>query len=160
MRSLPLALALGIVASATCSPVHAADTDTKSLVVSAQFRPRTALKVSTQILRFDVDPVAGTAIAAVDFSAAARTHEGGEVMLSVEPMRAIKGPGGAADVEAAVTFAGEGEGTLPGELRSVAPAIAARWTGSGVRTGRLTFSLRAAASGTYTMPIRFVLTAP
>jgi hypothetical protein len=160
MRSLPLALAFGIFIAAAPSSVHAEDTDSKSLVVSAQFGSRTSLKVSTQVLRFEMDAATGMAVAAVDFSAAARTREGGEVMLSVEPLRAIKGPGGAADVETALSLEGQGDGTVRGQLAKVGPSVAARWIGSGFRTGRLLFSLHTSSPGTYTVPVKFVLTAP
>jgi hypothetical protein len=38
--------------------------------------------------------------------------------------------------------------------------VAGRWIGSGLRTGRLTFALRSAVAGTYSLPVRFVLSAP
>ena len=81
-------------------------------------------------------------------------------MLSVEPVRSLDGPGGAADVESSVSLAGQGEGTLTGAVGFAGPTVAGRWVGSGLRTGRLVFSLRVAASGRYTLPVRFVLSAP
>jgi hypothetical protein len=80
--------------------------------------------------------------------------------LSVEPLRAIDGPGGAADVETSLSFQGSGDGTLAGPLSPDTQAVAGRWLGSGLRTGRFVFSLRAAAPGSYTVPIRFVLSTP
>jgi hypothetical protein len=59
-----------------------------------------------------------------------------------------------------MTFAGEGDGLLAGVVVNGAAAVAGRWTGSGLRTGRVLFSMRAAAAGTYTVPVRFVLSAP
>lgn len=132
--------------------------DTKSVVVTATFDSRTSLRVSSQLLQFDV--VDGEAVAAIDFSAGARTRSGGEVVLTVEPARAAEGPGGAADVETSVTFAGEGDGTRSGALSSSSPAVAGRWNGSGLRTGRMVFSLRSAAPGSYSLPVRFVLSTP
>jgi hypothetical protein len=82
------------------------------------------------------------------------------VVLSVEPLRAFDGPGGAADVVTAVSFSGVGEGTTSGALVQSQPSIAGRWTGSGLRTGTLVFVLRAAAPGTYLLPVRFVLSTP
>jgi hypothetical protein len=144
---------------ASVSPAVAAESSTGSVVVTAQFSSRTSLKVSSELLRFDVAAPDQAARAAVDFSAGARTHSGSEVMLSVEPARALQGPGGDADVDSSVSFVGEGDGTL-GSTGLAGPTVAGRWAGSGLRTGRLLFSLRAAASGSYTLPLRFVLTAP
>ncbi|OFW07272.1 MAG: hypothetical protein A3H96_17275 [Acidobacteria bacterium RIFCSPLOWO2_02_FULL_67_36] len=139
---------------------HASDTANSTVVVTAQFSTRTSLKVSTELLRFDVaDPAqAGTAV--VDFSAAARTPSGADVVLSVEPLRGIEGPGGAADVDAALSFSGEGAGTLAGAIDVSRPSVAGRWSGSGMRTGRLVFALHATAAGSYTLPVRFVLSVP
>ena len=77
-------------------------------------------------------------------------------MLTVEPVRQLEGPGGAVEV----SFSGEGEGTLDGALSERTPTVVGRWTGSGSRSGRVAFSLRAAAPGDYDVPLRFVLTAP
>ena len=128
--------------------------------MTARFDSRTSLSVSTQRLQFQVVNPDEPVTAIVDFSAAARTFAGGEVVLSVEPTRSLDGPGGAADIESGLTFTGEGEGTLGGVVRGDAPAVAGRWIGSGTRTGRLLFTLRAAAPGNYSVPVRFVLSAP
>jgi hypothetical protein len=39
-------------------------------------------------------------------------------------------------------------------------SIAGQWAGSGVRRGRLVFTLHAASAGAFNVPIRFVLSAP
>jgi hypothetical protein len=161
MRSLlTVAASFFIAVVAFGTPAAAAETATGSVTVTAQFGSRTSLKVSTQVLQFDVARPGDPATAVVEFSAGARTRDGGEVVLSVEPMRAIDGPGGAADVDAALTFAGDGAGTLSGALDAAATSVAGRWSGSGLRSGRLVFALRASAPGTYTVPVRFVLTTP
>ena len=160
MRSLPLAAAL--VAAAVLgapAPAAAASEAKASVVVSAVFGPRTSLNLSTEVLRFDVTSPGRPAIVALEFSAGIRTHSGAEVMLSVEALRALDGMG-AADVESSLTFVGEGEGTSAGTVDPKALAVAGRWQGSGHRTGRLIFSLRTAATGTYTIPVRFVLSTP
>jgi hypothetical protein len=159
MRILPL-VAVVVAAAGTASRVSAAEAVSTSLVVSAQFSSRTTLRVSTDLLRFDVGGPGEPATASVDFSAGARTHTGAEVVLSVEQLRSVDGPGGAADIESAISFAGEGAGTLDGALAASTPAIAGRWSGSGLRQGRLVFALRAGASGSYSVPVRFVLSAP
>ena len=146
------------VALALAAPVAASEHDAATVVVTASFTSKTSLRVSTELLRFEVTD-SGAASVAVDFAAGARTRAGGEVVLTVEPVRALEGPGGAADVETAVSFDGVGEGTHSGALAS-APSVAGRWSGSGLRTGRLQFSLHSNVAGTYTLPVRFVLSAP
>ena len=153
----------GVVAAnvlAAASTVSAAETATASAVVSAQFSSRTSLKVSTDLLRFEVAGPGQPATAAVDFAAGARTQAGAEVLLSIEQLHAVEGPGGASDLESSVSFAGEGAGTLAGALIAAGPAVAGRWIGSGLRQGRLVFALRAGASGNYMLPVRFILSAP
>jgi hypothetical protein len=158
MRSLFVAL---IVLAALAAPsVVAAERsiDTKSIAVSATVGTRTSLTVSSHVLHFDATSP-GECVEFVDFVAAARTRAGGEVLLTVEPLSG----GEALDGRGAVTsvsFAGEGEGALAGAMTAMAPSVAARWHGSGRRTGRVTFSLRAAVPGRYTFALRFVLTAP
>jgi hypothetical protein len=139
--------------------VASADTVSRALTVSATFSSRTSLKVSADLLRFDVAS-GQTATASVEFSAGTRTQSGAQVVLSVEPLRGVEGPGGAGDVETSLSFAGQGEGTLGGMLRATGPTVAGQWIGSGMRHGRLVFALQADASGTYTVPVRFVLSAP
>ena len=162
MRSLLFSFA-AVSLSWLALPVSVAGepaSDTRTLTVTAAFNNRTALRVSTQMLQFDIaDPAEGS-IAIVDFSAAARTRTGDEVVLTVEPLAAVDGPGGAADVETSLTFAGEGNGALSGALTGDRPAVAGRWQGSGSRTGRLIFTLRGAVPGRYVLPVRFLLTTP
>jgi hypothetical protein len=157
LRSLVPPVAAFLLLS-TAGSVWAAENATGSLSVTAQFSSRTSLRVSTELLRFDVPNTGETATAAVDFSAAARTHSGSDVVLSVEPVNGVGGPHGAA--ASSLNFVGEGEGTSSGTLCDASATVAGRWVGSGLRTGRLVFSLRATASGTYTLPLRFVLSAP
>jgi hypothetical protein len=137
-----------------------ADETRATVVVSARFSSRTSLKVSSQVLQFDVRTPSQPATAVIDFSAGARTERGADVVLSIEPMRATTGPGGSADVETSLRFAGEGEGLGQGALHAQAPAIAGRWSGSGLRTGRIVFSLVAAAPGSYQLPVRLVISTP
>jgi hypothetical protein len=140
--------------------VHASDTDAKSVTVSVQIASRTSLKVSAQLLQFDVTDPDREAVATVDFSAGARTRQGEEIVLTLEPMRAIEGPGGAADVDTMLRFSGDGDATLSGSVHPAMPTVAGRWMGSGLRTGRVSFGLRAPVPGTYSVPVRFVLSTP
>jgi len=138
----------------------AAESATASVVVTAQFASRTSLKVSTEWLQFDVTTADQSAVAIVDFSAAARTRQSGEVVLTVERAGALSGPGGAADVGASLTVSIRGDGGPDGALDRSAPIVAGRWIGSGRRTGQLAFSLRSSVPGVYSLPVRFVLSAP
>jgi hypothetical protein len=149
-----------LVAAVGVPAVAAADQSAASLVVRAQFSSRTSLKVSARVLQFAVAEPGQVAQAVVEFSAGARTGTGSEVVLSVDASRTIDGPGGAADVDTALSFTGEGAGTLGGDVSTRSPTVAGRWSGSGLRSGRLVFSLRAGAAGTYVLPVRFVLSAP
>jgi hypothetical protein len=151
---------VALVCAAAAPPVHGSDSANGAVVVTARFGARTSLTVSTRVLHFDVANPSEAVQAEVDFAAGARTSAGAEVVLSVEPEQAVSGPGGAADVETSITFAGEGEGTMAGTVDASSPAVAGRWTGSGRRTGRLIFSLRAGAAGSYTLPVRFILSTP
>jgi hypothetical protein len=129
-----------------------------NLSITAQFAPRTSLKVSSELLQFDV--AQGTAMTTIEFSAGARTPSQGEIVLSVEPLRGLSGPGGAADVDAAITVSGDGEGLLSTRLDSASTTVVGRWHGSGLHRGRLVFTLNAPAAGAYSMPVRFVLSTP
>jgi hypothetical protein len=134
--------------------VEGAETTSSTVAVVAGFGTRTSLRVSSQLLQFAVSEPDVPAVAVVEFSAGARTQTGADVLLTIERLPSIDCPEGSA-----VTFAGNGPGTGAGTLAAAGGTLAARWTGSGLRTGRLTFVLRA-APGTYTIPVRFVLSTP
>ena len=143
-----------VALAATPPGVEGAESTSSTVAVVAGFGSRTSLKVSSQILQFAVTDPEEPAIAVIEFSAGARTQAGAEVLLTVERLPSMDCPEGTL-----VMFAGEGRGTTAGTLDAVGPTMIARWTGSGLRTGRLTFVLRA-APGSYTVPVRFVLAAP
>ena len=134
--------------------VEGAESTSSTVAVVAGFGTRTSLKVSGETLQFAVAEPDAPAVAVIEFSAGARTQAGAQVILTVERL-----PGPDCPEEALVTFRGDGAGTVAGTLGAAGPTPVARWTGSGLRRGRLTFLLRAGA-GTYTLPIRFVLSAP
>jgi hypothetical protein len=148
---LALAAVVGLAA-----PSLAADSTSASatVVVNANFSTRTSLKVSSQVLQFAVPSGDETSRVEVDFIAAARTRAGGEVILMVESFGPLD-DGSATEVR----FAGQGQGASGGTLAVNAATPVARWIGSGLRTGRVTFTVRAVA-GTYTVPVRFLLAAP
>ena len=140
-------IAVGVLLGAPPS-VLAAESATASVIVNVRFMTRTSLRVSTEVLRFDVTRPDEPAVASVDFSAAARTQPGGEVVLTVESLQAVDG-----------SISLRGEGTV-GVLAPARPVVAGRWIDSGSRAGHLEFALCSAAPGTYTVPLRFVLSAP
>ena len=75
------------------------------------------------------------------------------VVLSIEPIALNPVP-------PTLSFSGEGEGTRSGMVAGDRLSIAGQWSGSGVRQGRLVFTLRADAAGAFNVPIRLVLSAP
>jgi len=149
-------LTLALPASAAAAEDHA----TTSVTVNVNLAPRTSLKVSSRMLQFDVTQPGEAATAALDFTAGARMPSGSDVVLTVEPLRGLDGPGGAADVETDLTFSGEGDGVLAGSIAMSQSTVVGRWQGSGLRAGRVIFKLRANAAGNYSLPVRFVLSTP
>lgn len=159
---MPIVVALFGLSALIAAPgvCAGAESSAASVTVTARFSTRMSLKVSTELLRFDVTGPGQAPEAIVEFSAAARTAQGGEVLLTVEPAAPLNGPGGASDVETALTFSGLGDGLGTGELLRSAPTVAGRWVGSGLRKGRLVFTLRASVAGVYSQSVRFVVSAP
>jgi hypothetical protein len=161
MRTLPAILAsLGLLLVVPVSRADAGETATAAVRVEVHIAARTSLKVSSQVLLFNVLEPGGAATASIDFGAAARVAAGDDVVLTVERLSDAEMPGDAADVEPMVTFAGEGAGVVAGTIRCDTPAIAGRWRGSGKREGRLVFRMQAPAAGNYSVPVRFVLSIP
>lgn len=154
-------LHLTVLALAICVRAAAAeDVASKQVTVNVNLATRTSLKVSSRVLQFDVRQPGGIDTAALDFTAGARMPAGSDVVLTVEPLRAIEGPGGVADVDADLTFTGEGQGMLGGSIGSAHSTVVGRWQGSGLREGRVVFTLRASATGSYSLPVRVVLSTP
>ena len=163
MNRRQVAFVLFVVGSslvASAVRTDASETVTATVSVSAAVATRTSLQVSDDVLRFDVADEATVATASVDFSAGMRITSSSDIMLTVEPIGSLEGPGGAADVETSISFDGVGDGTRAGRLIAAGPSVAGRWHGSGLRQGRLQFTLRAAAPGRYVVPVRFVLSTP
>jgi len=165
MRAISRSLAIVAIGLSVwrSSAAPAAATRTAMVTVRAEVGACTSLHASVSMLRFEVS-LAGTESAppvTVEFRAAARTKDRADVLLTVEPAGVLEGPSGAADAEMAVVFTGEGDGTESGVLNAAGPQVAARWTGGGVRQGRLTFTFSGPiAPGTYLLPVRFVLSTP
>jgi hypothetical protein len=139
----PLCVALAAVAGS------GPQVSTHSLTATASFAPRTSLTISTPTLRFVVTDPAMPAYATIDYSAAARTLANGEVAL----MMRVDG-----DVppDGVLSISGGSDGVVVGEVAPRHDVAAARWAGSGMRTGRLTVAL-SARPGTYDIPVTFFL---
>lgn len=159
MRNSRLLLMVPVLALCA-SGAAAEDVATGNITVNVTVAARTSLKVSSRVLHFDVTQPGAVATAAMEFSAGARLSSGSDVVLTVEPLRGLDGPGGAAGVETALDFVGEGDGMLAGSIAMARSTIVGRWQGSGLREGRVIFQLRADAAGTYSLPVRFVLSTP
>jgi hypothetical protein len=102
----------GVVAGLLMVAVNAsaAETACASMTVVATFSSRTTLQVSSDLLEFNVVSADVPATASVDFLAAARTHAGGPVVLSIEPVH----PASSAARFSSLTFNGDGVGTRSG----------------------------------------------
>ena len=124
---------------------------TQSVSATVSFAPRTALTVSTRVLRFVVTDAMTPATASVEFSAAARTSTDGSVALMAEPTGMVGLSSGVS-----LEIVSGPDGIVPGTVSSQQRVVAGRWTGSGVRSGRITFQLRA-QPGRYDIPLALLL---
>jgi hypothetical protein len=148
--SLAVGACLAIVAHVTASESTVART---SILASANVQPRTSLAVSTDVLRFEITDPYQDAEAVVTFSAGARASASSEVLLAVSA-NPIGAGGSTSDAELTVSSGANTQPIVGGER-----AIAAQWTGGGLRSGQLRFRLRA-APGTYVIPVRLQLIVP
>lgn len=131
-------------------PAAASETAIASVMVHVDVCSRTSLRVSSDVLQFTVLDDGASSVATVEFNAAARVPAGADLVLTVEalPLRSTVESGGSVALST-------GQVLTPSQ-----PAVAARWQGSGVRAGRLLFTLRGGEPGAHTLPVRFVLTTP
>ena len=153
MRGL-LSLAASVLLVGSGQLTAMSDTTTKAVTAHAQVLSRTSLTVSSHVLQFMVPERGQAAVASIDFVAGIRSPMGAEVVLTVEAA-AIDGVPPASRI----TFSSGGDGSLTGAM-APQPVVAARWMGSGRRSGRIAFALHGVAPGTYAIPVRFVLSAP
>lgn len=160
MRSRRVCILALVAAALGTGTGWAEDVARATVHVNVQVAARTSLQVSSELLHFDVARPGDAATVAVDFRAAARTAGASDVMLTIEPLHGLEGPGGAADVDASLSVSGEGDGLVSGDVRAAQTTVVGRWQGSGLRRGRLVFTLRANAPGRYAMPVRFVISTP
>lgn len=152
MRGIVALAVTAVLASGADHPAAASEKTTRVVTAHAEVAARTSLTVSSEVVQFSVTKPGQPATATIDFVAGVRTRAGAEVVLTVEAATL--------DGDARITLAGDGDATLHGAMMAARPSVAARWVGSGRRTGRLTFALHAAAPGTYTVAMRVVLSAP
>src|SRR6185436_134914 len=114
----PVSVVAGLLTVAVNA--SAADTACRSVTVVATFSSRTTLQVSSDLLHFDVTSADAPATASVDFVAAARTHAGGPVVLSIEPVRPADSEGAASSL----SFNGEGAATKSTAVSADTPTVA------------------------------------
>jgi hypothetical protein len=140
-------------------PVPGRADTTATVAMRVEFRNQTALHVSTSQLRFDVSRPNDTSAASIEFTAAARTRRDGDVLLTVQPVGDMQAPDGASSAGLVVGYQGEGHNS--GTLADSGPHVVGAWMGSGVRPGRVMFTLLGAHTpGVYSMSLKFVLSAP
>jgi hypothetical protein len=153
-RSFINAFAITLLLAPAADAGAAEESASASITVHVHFASRTSLTVSTEVLQFTVGNITETATATLDYSAAARTDAGAAVTLSFEVLDDPRGPG------AAIVSSINDEAGTTIDVAASTPAVSRQWVGSGIRTGRMTFALRARKPGQYMVPIRFTLTAP
>jgi hypothetical protein len=145
--SIPIAVAsIALIASALV-PAAAQSTVshvTQSVTATVTFKPRTSLQLSTNVLRFDVTGGALSATATLDFSAGARAGQGDTVELVVDPI--TSGSGVLSVVEGPA-------GTITGDVLPATATVVARWSGGGLRAGRLTFRLQGVSQRRCEIPL-------
>jgi hypothetical protein len=134
--------------------LKASDLVKGSVTATAAIGRRAHVRASTEVLRFDVTSGSAAAIAEVTFHAAARAAATDELVVSVEQTADTAGPGGSSADAVRVEVEGDGPGALRGQLSRIEPVAASRWTGGGVRTGKVSFRLVAETPGIYAVPIR------
>lgn len=156
-RALAVMACAFLVSTALASTGHAEETVQRSVIVRADVSSRTSLKVSADVLHVDVPSQTTPGLAAIEFSAAARTQPAGEVLLIVEPL-AMERQSAHDALRPARAFHAATSDTV--DLSTGGAKVARRWIGSGLRRGTIHFSVRAPQPGRYTVPLRIVLTAP
>lgn len=151
-----------VIATAFPSGAQAADSTEKSIAARVEVSGRTALRVSADVLEFEVLDPAVPVAAAIEFSAGVRTQPGGEVLLIVEPLAVTHDSEGVDIVEEGVSraAAGNAQDSDVVDLSTPGPRIVRRWSGGGLRHGTVRFTLRAPKPGRYTVPLRMVLSVP
>lgn len=116
-----------------------------AIVASAEVRARSGVRVSSDVLHFDVADGGAAAVAAITFAAGVRAAADADVRLLASV---------AADPGVTVALVSiDGATEVPVAGAGTAPVVVARWNGGGLRTGELRFALRG-AQGRYAVPVR------
>ena len=133
-------------------------TQKRTVTATVTVQPRTAVKLSSEMLHFVVPPGGDEAIDTIDFSAGVRAMPSDGVVLVVEA-GSITGArqGGPAKSPSLSYSTGEGSS---GELTPFVPRVVSTWTGGGQRRGVLRFTLSDVPPGIYTAPLRVTVTVP
>lgn len=155
---LPTALLGAFLCVATA--VVETTAQTASVAATATISPRTAVHASAGELHFIVPEGSSEATASLDFTAAARAVPEAEVLLIAEPGSVPPSTGSGPATDAALGFAGEGEGTTSGTLAAGSRTVVGRWSGGGRRQGRFVFMLQGVQPGAYTISVRLVVSVP
>ena len=153
--------AAGLLMLASVEHMSASESVQRSVIVQADVAPRTSLRTSAEVLKFEVAGPDQPATASIEFWAGTRTQAGGEVLLIVEqlaPPRRISGTEGGD--ESAPTDGMHSGSTDAVDVSAPGRKVAKRWIGSGLRQGTIDFVLHASEPGMYDVALQFVLSAP
>lgn len=158
-------LLLGLVAAAlVLSGTPAAAQPTVNLTVTAAVAARASLTLSSAALTFvDADPDTVPSITgnpAITVTARSRTTGGNAVSLTVVALTDLTS---GLDTIPAANISWAATGALTAGTLGLAPVTIGNWSGSGFRTGDMTFALInswAYAIGNYTATVVYTLSAP
>lgn len=154
-------LANGVVDSAF------AVTDTKPLTINAIVSPRAKLTLGVAAINFpDADPSTTPSVAATEnpVSVDSQVRTGAASTATLTVLAASDLTSGANTIAITnVTWTATGAGYVAGTMSTSAAQTVGSWTGSGDRSGTLSFFLTNSwsyATGSYTANSTFTLTAP
>lgn len=155
---------IAVAASLVLAGAPAAAQQTANLTVNATVAARASLTLSNAALAFaDADPDTTpniTASPVVTVTARSRTTGGNAVSLTVVALTDLTS---GLDTIAASNISWTATGALNAGTLGLAPVSIGSWTGSGFRTGNMTFALInswAYAIGNYTATVVYTLSAP
>ena len=131
---------------------------TRTVTATVTVQPRTAVKLSSEMVQFVVPPGGHEAVDTIDFSAGVRAMPGDGVVLVVE-VGSITGAGQGGPAKPASLSYSTAEGSS-GELTPFVPRVVSTWRGGGQRRGALRFTLSDVPPGIYTAPLRVTVSVP
>jgi len=167
IRFVPIAAIAGLIMLAM-GPAQAA-TDTQSQTITATVSATATLVLGSTTVTFpSANPSTTPSIvqsetgASLDVTANARTSDTGTVTLTVLAGGDLTSSSDTIPISN-ITWAHTGTGYVDGTLNKTTAQSVGSWTGSGVYSGTVTYSLANSwnyATGTYTATITYTLTAP